>query len=155
MILHLGVVDVPYVAKPSSWQTKPTSGTVTTGDVAGWLENRYHVMEIFYEEKQADIAGDLELSVSGAIESFIMGAPAQLDPFGGATSKIEDRFKQFLSQGEIERLSYPGIPTQASLDRRAGKGRSSRFKRKGKTSKTGPSFIDTGLYQASFKSWID
>lgn len=153
-LLHLGVVDVPYAQAPSPRQRKPRAGTVTTGDVAGWLETKYHVMEIFYEEHQGDVAGDLENSLQGAIESVLMGAPAgRLDPFGGATSKIEDRFRKFLDDGEMEKLGYPGVPTQAALDRKAGKRRSPRFKRR--KPGTGVSFIATGLYQSSFKSWME
>jgi hypothetical protein len=81
-----------------------------------------------------------------------MGAPAGIDPYGGATSEIEDRFKQFLSTGVMETLGFPGVPTQAALDRRAGKKRSGRFKKKRPS--TGVSFIDTGLYQSSFRAWM-
>lgn len=149
-ILHLGVVDVPYVRAPSNRRKrgKVRAGTVTTGDVATWLENRYQVMETFVQLHEADMARDLEDSLSGSLESFLMGAPVSLDPLGGATSKIEDRFKQFLSQAEIEKLGRPGVPTQAALA-----GKSSRFK--GKRGKRRPSFIDTGLYQSSMKVWVD
>jgi len=153
MILNLGVEDVPYSQAPSKRAKKPTAGTVSTGDVATWLENRYHVMEVFYNENQQEIAQDVADSLRGALESVMMGAPGTLDPYGSATSEIEDRFKQFLSQGVMETLGYPGVPTQAALDRRSGKKRSGRFKKR--RPGTGVSFIDTGLYQANFKAWID
>lgn len=153
MKLVLGVIDLPYSEPPSKGQKKATAGTVTTGDVAGFLENRYHIMESFYELHGQEIADDLAESMQGTLESLMMGAPASIDPFGSATSQIDDRFKQFLSTGEMETLGYPGVPTQAALDRRSGKRRSARFKRR----RPGPgtSFIDSGLYQSSFKSWID
>ena len=153
MILHLGVIDVPYVQAPSKRQRKRTGGTVTTGDVAGFLENRYNVMQIFFIENEAKIAGYLEESVRGTLENLLLGAPATNDPFGAATSEIDDRFKQFISQGEIEKLGIAGVPTQAALDRRAGKKRSTRFKKK--RPGTGVSFVDSGLYISSFRSWID
>jgi hypothetical protein len=41
-ILHLGVVDIPYVDA-----SRKKSATATTGQVAGWLEDKYHPMEVF------------------------------------------------------------------------------------------------------------
>lgn len=153
--LHLGVIDVPYVEKPSKRRKKATASTVTTGDVAGWLEDRYHVLEQFFQMHEADIVADFESSVSGALESFLMGGPINLDAFGTAASRIEDRMKQFIAQGELDAVGYPGVPTQAAQDRAAGKRRSSRFKRRRATNARAVSFYDTGLYQASLKSWVD
>ena len=144
--LHLGVVDLPY--------TRVGGGTVTTGDVAGFLENRYHIMEIFVEQHASDIvAPALEVSLAGAITNLMAGAPPTNDPFGQASSKIEDGLKQFIATGEMERLGYPGVPTQASLDRASGKKRSGRFKRRRATGKS-VSFVDTGLYVSSAKAWF-
>lgn len=152
--LHLGVYDLPYAQAPKRHQRKTGSaGTQTTGDVAGWLESRYHVMEIFFEDKRDDIAADLEESLQGALESILMGAgnANSFDPTGKAMSAIEDRFKTYLSSGEIEQSGYPGVPTQAAKD-----GVNHRLKHPyGKTNPQRPSFIDTGLYQASFKAWAD
>lgn len=154
MILHLGVIDIPYAQAPKRHQRKAgTGGTQTTGDVAGWLENRYHVMEIFAEAKGDKIAAALEDSLSGALESALMGAANMnsYDPTGKAMTDIEDAFKVFLSSQEIEKLGYPGVPTQAALD-----GVNHRLKRPyAKSNPRRPSFIDTGLYESSFKAWID
>ena len=79
----------------------------------------------------------------------MMGAPVDAgSPFAAGESQIENRFKQFLSLREVEKLGIPGVPTKAALA-----GVSHRFK--GKKGGRRPSFIDTGLYQASFKAWID
>lgn len=145
MILHLGVFDVPYARAGR----KGSAGSQTTGDVAQWLENRYHVMEVFFRENEEEIASAMEGSVSAALESALMGGTA-LDPLGAATSKIEDRFKTFLSTGEMERLGYPGVPTEA-----ARRGVNHRLKNPGRLRAARPSFIDTGLYQASFHAWGD
>ena len=154
MILHLGVIDQPYAQPPPARRRrrKIAAGNQTTGDVATWLENRYHVMEVFFQQNQQGVASDLEESLSGALENLLMGAPTSIDAFGSATSKIEDRLKQFIVQGDMEKLGYPGVPTQAALDRRSGKRRSARFK--GRRPGTGVSFVDSGLYQASIKAWI-
>lgn len=153
MILNLGVIDQPY-NRPPSRKGKRRSGTVTTGDVATFLEDKYHILENFYQLHQEEIADDLAGSLAGALESFMMGAPASLDPFGSATSQIDDRMKQFIATGEMDRLGYPGVPTQAARDRAAGKRRSSRFATRRATGQA-VSFYDTGLYMASLKSWIE
>jgi hypothetical protein len=49
----------------------------------------------------------------------------------------------------MDTLGIPGVPTLAAQE-----GRSSRFK-KGKGKGPRKSFIDTGLYVGSFKSWVD
>jgi hypothetical protein len=162
MILHLGVIDVPYVdpnpvkapkASPRARLHKRHHAkyrNITTGDVATFLENRYHVFENFYHLHEADIASDIENSLQGAVETLLMGGPPNLDAVGGATSSIENRFKEFLSNREMDRIGYPGVPTEA-----AERGVSHRFKNPYKRRAPRPSFIDTGLFSASMKSWID
>ena len=163
LTLHFGVLDIPYVeqtppAKKAPLRRRPRPhkahakryGSITTGDVAEILEAKYGVMQAFYDAHESDVLKDIENGLQGAIESFMMGAPPRLDPFGSGISQIEDRFKQFLSTGEAERVGIPGTPTEA-----AQRGVSHRFKHPYARRAPRPSFIDTGLYQASFKAWID
>lgn len=138
--LHLGVVDVPYA----------DAGGKTTGDVAEILEDKYHVMRIFFELHDKRIAEWLEDGLSGSLENLLAGAPPRNDVFGEAMEKIQIRFRHFLANKEMDALGYPGIPTAASL-----KGVSHRFKRPYKRRPARPSFIDTGAYQKNFKAWID
>lgn len=156
--LHLGVIDQPYSfeqqalgknGKPIK-RKKKVHLSVTTGQVAEWLENKYHPMEIYYEIHQQKIADDLAESMTGALESLMQGAPATVDPFGGATSKIEEGFKDFLSNKEMERLGYSGVPTRAAL-----MGVNHRMARPYQKRAPRPSFVDTSTYQASAKSWVD
>jgi hypothetical protein len=158
--LHLGVIDIPYGPQPQAPRKaskrpgkararKQSNTSITTGDVASILEAKYHVMEIFYEEHQGDVTSDLVDSLEGTVQSLMMGAPASIDPFGSATSKIEDRMKKFLDDREMERLGYPGVPTMAAL-----MGVSHRFANPYKRRAPRPSFIDTGLYQSSMKAWV-
>jgi hypothetical protein len=137
-VLHLGVIDQPY-----------SEGTKTTGDVAEILEGKYEVMGHFADKHEQDIATDLETSLEGALENLLLGAPPAQNPFAQAESAIDNRFKQFLSLKEMDTLGVPGVPTLAALA-----GKSKRFK-KGYGPKPRPSFLDTGLYQANFKSWVD
>lgn len=122
-------------------------GTVTTGDVATFLENKYQVMQMFYEAHEEEIAEALESSLGGALETLLMGGPHTTSAFGAATSDIETLFRKFLESREMDSL-VPGVPTKASLE-----GISPRFKRgKGPVR---PSFIASGLYENSFTAWVD
>ena len=145
--LHLGVADIPYANPPRAKGSKASSGTQTTGDVAEWLEAKYHVMEVFFALHADEIAKALESSVAGSLENLLLGGPAQM-PTDEAMSAIEERFRKFLSEKEMEGLGIPGVPTRA-----AQLGKSKRFKN-GYGPANRPSFIDTGAYEAAFKAWI-
>ena len=160
MKLVLGVFDAPYQKQSSAKvpqakrgrRNKPhkvATGEQTTGDVAGYLENKYHVMEGFADLHQNDIGAALSNSLAGAIDGMMAGAPISLNPFGSATSEIETLFKfQYLNKEEIVQTGVDGVPTQAALD-----GVNHRLKLN-----KGPrrvSFVDTGMYQQSMKAWIE
>ena len=137
--LNLGVVDdLRYSNK----------GTTKIADVAGYLERKYHIMEVFFELHIEQIEELLCDALQGQIETIAMGGSRANNPFGTAESKIEALFKLWLSGGGMDGLGVPGVPTQAALD-----GVNHRLKLKKGSPR--PSFIDTGLYQASFKSWFD
>ena len=140
MRLHFGVVDVPYASDRRG---------KSTGDVAEILEGKYEVMGTFYEQHGDLVADEMAKSARNAAEALMMGAPATLDPFGAATAAIEARFRSFLVGKEMDRLGVAGVPTAASL-----RGVSHRFKRPYARRASRPSFIDTGLYQSSFKAWV-
>lgn len=163
LTLHLGVIEVPYEPEKVDEHLKQkygiasTAKNVTTGDVAEILEAEYHPMEIFAEIHIDDITNALETGLSDVLEAIMSGAPTTIDPFGEGTSKIEDLFKNFLSDEEMERVGYPGVPTAASgkTEKRKG-GINHRLKHPYAASNPArPSFIDTGLYQSSFKAWVD
>jgi hypothetical protein len=165
--LHLGVIEQSYgwavppnetklqegfrVGRRRKKRTTGSRSAVTTGDVAEILEAKYHVMEVFYELNKEKIGDLIVRSLAGRIETIQQGGYAGYDePYTAATSVIEDMFKQFLSQKIIERIGIPGVPTKAALA-----GVSHRFKHPYAKREPRPSFIDTGLYQASFKTWVD
>lgn len=138
MKICLGVDDRPYT-------NTNAAGVVTTGDVGEILEAKYHVMQHFYDAHKVDIAADLENAIKDQLDVIMDGRSPSTDPFRGANAKIVSRFKDFLMTGEIETMGIPGIPTQASIKRREG-GRSARKKSAG----TGPSFVDSGMYENNF-----
>jgi hypothetical protein len=177
-ILHLGVVDIPYASAPQPTNApriakaaKPTksgqprkvrakkhgpwkpgmhveSGEQTTGDVAQWLENKYHVMEAYFAINAQKIGDELAESRMGALENEMMGAPVGQDPYAGAMEDIDQGFRDFLTNDGMAQLGLPGVPTEAAL-------RGVNHRLKIKKGAPRPSFIDTGNYQASFKAWTE
>lgn len=139
MKLHLGVTDLPYPNDKDG---------ISTGDVAEILEENYEVMATYWEKHGQEGADALTEALVGTMESQLMGAPPTQDPFGSGTEKIEDGFRKFLDAKEMD--GRPGVPTQAAKD-----GVSHRFKRPYVKRDPRPSFIDTGLYQANMKAWVD
>lgn len=153
--LHLGVIDIPYAndapASGKGKTKKAATKSITTGEVADLLEDKYHVMELFYETHRAGIVHDITESLAGALESQMMGAPPSTDPFAAGTQQINEKFKNFILSREIESLGIPGTPTEAAL-----KGVSHRkLHPYAKANARRPSFYDTGMYVDHFMSWID
>lgn len=153
MKLHLGVVDMPYSASgplKSRRKNKPVwnAGAMTTGGVARILEDKYAVMQNFAALHIQDIAESFAIGVAESLESLMQGAPASINTFGQAGSETAQMFRTYLDNSEIRQTGQGGVPTEA-----AQKGVNHRLK-SGKGSPR-PDFIDTGLYQSSFKAWVD
>ena len=138
LVLNLGVLDQPYAS----------GNAVTTGDVAKILEAEYGIMRAFVRVHGKVITDAIGSSVENAITALVNGQ--RIDPWGAGTQKIMQAFRVFIYSGEAERVGIPGTPTQAALKgvnhRRAHPYRKSNPRR--------PSFRDTGLYVASFRSWV-
>lgn len=164
MKLLLGVVEVPYSHSPKEIRARkakarnkktraePKSNlpddAKTTGDVATILEAKYHIFETFAHRYQPEIAKSLESSLAGALENVLVGAPVDMKPFDQGCSEIENYFRQFLSNKEMD--GNPGVPTMAAL-----MGVSHRFKHPYARRPERPSFIDTGLMQASMIAEVE
>ena len=153
MILHLGVNDIPYAheppakAKRGKKPAKIVSGQQATGDVAEILERKYGIMAMFALLRGADIGDALARGLQGEMESLMMGKPPGANPFAGAGSVIETEFRKFLDNQEMDGRAFC-VPTRAAL-----MGVNHRLKIKRGAPR--PSFIDTGLYQSSFRAWVD
>jgi hypothetical protein len=171
--LVLGVIDLPYGTTPTAPRrvkvrrtvyknargaeftaiheySVPASGAETTGDVAEFLENRYHVMETFFELHSKEIITAFEEVFVGNLENIALGAPVNDNAMAEATSKTEALFKQFISNAEMDGIQ-PGVPTAAAL-----KGINHRLAHPyAKGNPQRPSFRDTGLYQSSMKAWVE
>lgn len=149
------MLDVPY-ADAASYRAvgkkkpKHVEGSKTTGDIATILEEKYHILDVFWELHNEEIMEAIVDSYAGAVESIQMGAPLTLDPSGEAMSRIKVMFTNFLVMKEMDGLGIPGVPTKASLE-----GHSKRFKHPYAKRGPRPSFIDTGLFEGAFIPWID
>ncbi|WP_232355973.1 hypothetical protein [Burkholderia vietnamiensis] len=139
--LHLGVIDVAYTgpdAKPG----------VTTGDVATFIEDEYHVMRVFLEMYEEEIGELLANDIAGEIESLAQGKPVGRLSVDVSTGKIGELFRDFLDAREWKQAS---AQTVAAAD----EGVSHRKKQEyAPENSARPEFIDTGLYQSSFIAWM-
>ena len=141
--LHLGVVDVAYSSDDGAGKT--------TGDVAGYLEDRYHIMRVFLENHEKFIGNTLADAVAGAIESMVQGKPGATLDLKGAAGKVEERFRDYLSSGELARM----LPASQQSQAAAAGVNHRKITPYAKANKARAAFIDTGLYQASFRAWVD
>jgi hypothetical protein len=159
--LHLGVIDQPYrsasyqyvgkTGKPQTRRRKAQVTARTTFDVAKILESKYHLMEVFYEAHAEDINQMVVDAYAGAVETAIMrGRFPTMDLGTTGIDKIRKGFNDYLDMEEMAALGVPGVPTQAAIH-----GVSHRFKHPYAKRARRPSFIDTGLYEASFMAWVD
>ena len=153
--LVMGVVDVPYENEGITPKRKTKRGEgssrgapTTTVDVATILEEKYSVMQTFYDARKQDITASLVSSAEGALEDLFAGGHPT-DPFAETGQFVQSEFRTFLMSAEIESLGIPGVPTKAAQNRR-----SLRFKAKVGPSER-PSFIDTGTYELSMRSWVE
>lgn len=156
MKLVLGVADVAY-------SDASTGGATTTGEVAQILEDRYHVMETFYDSRKDKIAEWLSEGVAKAIEDLVdFGIKG--DPTFRVMQKIEAEFRAFLTANEMTHLFGQLTPAEAQyfIDKTGGftkagaAGINHRLKHPyASKNEARPAFIDTGLYQASFRAWVE
>ncbi|MGP0902098.1 hypothetical protein [Serratia sp. CY76391] len=136
MKVCLGVVDLPYVE----------DGGTTTHEVAEFLEDRYNLFTWFWTLHKDTIVNEVGEHLAFAIVNHIQhGVPMVGNEMLGETMRT---FNIFLEQEEMAGL--PGVPTGAAIRRenarlKSGKGKGERR----------PSFIDTGIFKASFIAWID
>lgn len=157
--LHLGVIDIPYAYEREKTSKRgkllkkklKVSSSITTGEVADILEEKYHLMELFFEAHREQIEERLHESLAGALESVAMGAPPDMNAFAAGEQGVAELFKQFITSGEAERMGIPGTPTEAAL-----KGVSHRKAHPyAKANARRPSFYDTGMYADHFTAWVD
>lgn len=157
--LSLGVLDVPYSAASTGGSADKdiksflaSSGGekgVTTGDVAEFLEDKYHVMATFADRREDDIADAWAEAQADAIADLMAGAPlSAANPGAALGAEVGTMFRQFIDSREMDGAA--GVPTEA-----ARKGVNHRLKHPyAKDNPERPSFRDTGLFEASFMAEV-
>jgi hypothetical protein len=161
MKLQLGFENIPYsgvraalplsmrkrlARRPSLAQQAYGQGK-TTGQVAADLEKKYGIVEKFYGLEENFIIDAFEKVYITAMELGMLSGSwgVAWDP----SSTLESKFKRSLSSRRFDGL-IPGVPTQASLRGVSHLRRDPYAQRASR-----PSFIDTSLYQRSFKAWTE
>lgn len=141
MEIVLGVVDASYEGEEGK----------TTGEVAQILEDKYHPMFIFYLENEGKIGEMIANSMARQIERKAAGHGVEAKPFFAAEEKIAEAFRDFLDADIIS-----GILPMTQQITAAQMGVSHRKKHPySSKNKARPALIDTGLYQQSFKAWVE
>ena len=130
--LSLGVLDVAY---------KDDQAT-TTGKVAEILEGRYHIMRTFLELNEVMIGDALAKKMIARMRTPALGKrDMEIDA-------IDERFRDFLDADEISKLLPP---SQQSAAAQAGVNHRKKHPY-AQANNARPAFVDTGLYQASFRA---
>jgi len=137
----------PYKARPRVREGAGVqSGEQSTGDVATWLENKYHVFEVFYELHKDEIHELIASGYEEELNALLSGrATANVNyvPMQQSMDEIYRMFQIFIDTKEMDALGIPGVPTEASL---LGVNHALKIKR----GPVRPSFKDTGLYRNAF-----
>jgi hypothetical protein len=127
------------------------SRTRTTEQVSGYLENKYHILDMFWKKHEDDI----EQLVSDIYEERlqqVMEGKLRIpeDNFARlarpAVPKIERMFRSFLDNREMDGM-VSGVPVKAAIK---GKKSALIHRKPGRQS-----FINTGLYRAAFRATVE
>jgi hypothetical protein len=149
MKLNFGFEDYPYsvlgtakspLAKYSVYKkrrySKRYGENKTTGEVAQELEEKYGILDMFFEMEEDNIDDIIEDTFFEYAENVMMMQDYDKHALHERVAKLENKFKYALSNRRFDgRIT--GAPTKASLK----EGRAS--------------FIKSGLYRQSFRAWVD
>jgi hypothetical protein len=147
--LNLGVLEVAYSTAHTGDMAK--NSQTTTFEVATKLEEKYHVMETFYNSRKEKIAGFLADNMAHAIQDMVSGH--RTSATHGAEQKIEASFRSFLDSNEMQRMqiALTGAPISAAATRGVSHRKKHPYAMKNKER---PAFIDTGTYRSAFRCVI-
>lgn len=153
MKLKLGVIEVP-----------EPQGDITSYDLGKILESKYGLFSNFYKLHEKDIGEDIDSAFSKAVDSVMNGDErSAVGQIMKAGEKITDKLHNFISLREIEKMGIPGVPTEAALlglslrtknDKPIGKAKKG-VKYKQVKGPRRPSFMYSGVFEASLKAWIE
>jgi hypothetical protein len=147
----LGVVDVP---EPNG---------ISSYELGKILEEKYTLFSAFVELHNKEIADQISESLAGAMETYLATGHLPKNPFDSAGQELTLSLKKYIYTEELAGV-VGGVPTQAALEgitTRTMNGKTPKKVKAGqkfKRVKTGvrrPSFIDSGIFEASTKVWIE
>jgi hypothetical protein len=165
--LHLGFQEYPYADRygtqsPLTASVKKKAAKVisrsqasyghgkTTSEVAKELEDKYKIVETFYNMEEDNIVELLTEAYGDKIEEVMAGQEVPKERISSKeTDKIEAKFRRALSSQRFDGV-INGVPTLAA-QRGVSHLRQHPYAKRGPR----PSFIDTGMYQRSFTAWIE
>jgi hypothetical protein len=141
--LVYGVLDIPY----GEAYVKDTGQTVP--EVAGYLEDKYHIFETFHEAHEEEVLNPIKATLAALLVDSIMGRPVNLKASVKQSSgHIRPLFHDFLDNQEMD--GFSGVPTELSL-----KGVTHRRKKKKITGSPRPSFENSLFYRNAMRSWLE
>jgi hypothetical protein len=163
MKLQFGFEDIPYaqryapespilasikkrVARKQTPAQQAYGQGKTSGQVAEEIEKKYGVVEVFYSLEEDFVIKNFEESYGNSLDLGMWGQSWDVvwDP-----SALEGKFRRSLSQRRFDGM-IKGVPTKAA------QGGVSHLRRKPFDQRAPrPSFINTGLYQRSFRVWTE
>src|ERR1700722_15357232 len=97
--LTFGVNDLPYshsdnLGTVKKGKTKGAARTSTTGEVAEILEEKYHIMETFWNIHDGEIIEDYSEALVGAFEGLLQGSPVSPNALAAGNAEVEARFRR-------------------------------------------------------------
>jgi hypothetical protein len=163
--LHMGFINTPYtretIMRPVASSKKEEkrnrkrgfTRTMTAIKVAGILEGKYNIVETFSEIYGEEIQNLLHDQFRETAKQIIIERGGRTTAslknlMKPATRQIELMFRSFLNNEEMNGM-VEGVPTDAA---KGGK-----LRGRGKITRKGlqrASFINTGIYRASFRAWV-
>jgi hypothetical protein len=124
----------------------------STGQVSKELEERYKIVEEFWNLEEGNFVELLEETFAEDLEEVMQKKLTKRTRGISVkeTDQIEQKFRQNLSSRRYDGL-ISGVPTLAA-QRGVSHMRPQPYSRKNPPR---PSFIDTGMYQRSFRAWVE
>jgi hypothetical protein len=125
----------------------------TTGQVSKELEERYKIVEEFWKFEEDSFVEILEEAFAEDLEDVMQMKKLTKQTRGISvkeTDQIEQRFRQNLSARRYDGI-ISGVPTLAA-QRGVSHMRAQPYSRKNPPR---ASFVDTGMYQRSFRAWVE
>ena len=162
--LHMGFINTPYtretILRPITSARKESSRsrrrgfsrTMTAEMVANILEGKYGIVETFSTIHEDEIKNIMHEGFKEVAERVMAEREGHTTAkiknlMKPSTKQVEELFKSFLDHEEMNGMAE-GVPTRAAM-RGIRHGRGRKTKRGAR-----PSFIDTGIYRASFRAWV-